>query len=322
MLDVFFFEAFEEEERALRRFFPENIRVGYAGKTIQESNCQASPAKIISVRTQSKIPTLWASDIAALLTRSTGFDHIADYLKASEKKIPSGYLPLYCNRAVAEQACLLWLALSRKLPAQIEQFERFHRDGITGAEAAQKNLLVVGVGNIGFEVVKIGSGLDMNVKGVDIQKKHPQVQYCDIEDGLAWADVIVCAMNLTEANRGYFNQKLLTRAKKGVIFVNIARGELSPPIDLLALIHSGRLGGLGLDVYDDESELAISLREGRQSDNENVKAVLRLKEFSNVILTPHNAFNTREAVLRKSEHSFMQIKKFLETGTFLWPVPE
>jgi D-lactate dehydrogenase len=302
MFDVYFYEAFSEEAESLRRHLPATINAGFTWKTIQEAGDSTPPAKLISIRTQSRIPEAWTLD--GIISRTTGYDHLAGL------KTPCSHLPLYCNRAVAEQAMLLWMALLRKLPQQIAQFPRFHRDGLTGRECAGKNLLVVGVGHIGSEIVKIGHGLGMNVRRVDI---IPERADTSIADGLPWADIIVCSMNLTTENAGYFSYDRLKQAKRGVIFINIARGEFSPTNDLLRLLDDGHLAGVALDVYDEESNLAVQLRQGQGN--------IPLAGRTNVICTPHNAFNTQEAVERKSEQTARQVVQFLKDGTFLWPVP-
>jgi D-lactate dehydrogenase len=230
---------------------------------------------------------------------------------------------LYCHRAVAEQALLLWMALLRKLPAQMAHFATFNRDGLTGSECAGKNLLVVGAGYIGSEVVKIGTGLGMNVRRVDI---IPERSDTGLEAGLPWADIIVCSMNLTAQNHGYFNAARLRQAKRGAIFVNVARGELSRTADLAHLLDEGHLGGVGLDVYDKEKELAVALRAGgalgqRALPTAEVRNAFPLAGRANVICTPHNAFNTHEAVVRKSGQSAQSVVEFLKSGRFPWPVP-
>lgn len=317
---VFFYEAFEEEAAGLKRALPPGIPAGFTWKTVQEQKDASPPAPLISVRTQSVIPPAWAQKLSGILTRSTGYDHIKKYLKTAGKNLPCGRLPLYCSRAVAEHTVMMMLALSRRLPEQVEAFGRFRRDGLTGLELEGRNLLVVGVGNIGSETAKIGKGLGMRVKGVDIVKKHDWVDYTGIDEGIGWANFLVCAMDLTPENSGYFSRGLLNRAKQGVIFVNIARGELSPAGDLLDLLDKGKLGGVGLDVFNNEPELAVALRSRKPSDSPETAAVLELAKRPNVILTPHNAFNTAESVKRKSEQSVQQIEHFLKNGKFLWPV--
>ncbi|HUJ11410.1 MAG TPA: NAD(P)-dependent oxidoreductase [Verrucomicrobiae bacterium] len=306
-LDVYFYEAFEEETEALRRHLPKDWRVGFTGKTIQEAGDTEPPARLISIRTQSTIPSEWMTKLSGVLSRTTGYDTVRGL------KAPCGYLPSYCSRAVAEQAMLLWMALLRKLPLQMQHFTNFNRDALTGLECAGKKLLVVGVGNVGSEIVKIGLALGMTVRGVDILQRHPFVTYVSAQEGLPWAEIIVCAMNLTPANVGYFNYALLKRAHPGVFFVNVARGEHAPTADLVRLLDEGHLAGAALDVYENEGALATALRAGKRK--------FPLLGRSNVILTPHNAFNTREAVERKAEQSTQQIEQFLKHGEFIWPVP-
>lgn len=321
MFDIYFYEAFAEEAETIKKYLPKKIKAGFTWKTVQETGHTTPPTRLISVRTQSQIPPAWAAKLSGLLSRSTGYDHVLRYRQVAGVEVPAGYLPLYCNRSVAEQAMLLWMSLLRKLPSQLKQFGNFQRDGLTGFEAEHKTLLVVGVGNIGSEVVKIGQGLGMKVLGVDLVEKHDFVHYTTIEKGLPQADIIVCAMNLTEQNVSYFDYQRLKQAKKGVVFVNIARGEMSPAQDLLRLLDEHYLGGVGLDVYNRESLLAVALRSGQKSNDPEVAATLELANRSNVILTPHNAFNTAEAVQRKAEQSVRQTEHFLQTGSFLWPVP-
>ena len=321
MVDVFFYEAFEEEAAALKRYLPASVAAGYTGQTIQEVGHTAPPAGMISVRTQSVLPVDWADSLDAILSRSTGYDHLLAYA-ASVTRCPAlGHLPLYCHRAVAEQAALLWLALLRRLPVQIRQFKTFHRDTITGGECQGRTLVVVGVGNIGGEVCRVGQALGMRVLGVDLHPNCDGIEFEELEVALPQADVVVAAMDLNASSRGFFNSERLSICKRGAIFVNIARGELSPSTALLAALKSGILGGIGLDVYDHESELAESLRGGQPSNDAEVKATLELSKFDNVLCTPHNAFNTVESVERKSEQSVQQIVAFRERGQFLWPVP-
>ncbi len=321
-MDVYFYEAFEEEEQKLRKYLPYHIRADFSWKTIQEENSSEPPSPLISVRTQSEIPAKWSSQLKGILTRSTGYDHLLRFLDEADQEVPCGYLPLYCNRAVAEQAMLLWMALLRKLLMQRAQFPSFKRDGITGLECEHKTLVIVGVGHIGSEIAKIGLGLGMKVMGVDPVKKHAFVDYYPLEEVLPRADILVCAMNLTARNTGYFNYRRLKKTKKGVIFINIARGEMAPSADLVRLLKEEHLAAVGMDVYNHEADLAVSLRSGKISNDPEVRAALQLAGMTNVILTPHNAFNTAESVERKSFQSIQQVEEFLKKGSFLWPIPE
>ncbi|MFW5871331.1 MAG: NAD(P)-dependent oxidoreductase [Verrucomicrobiota bacterium] len=320
MKDVFFFEAFEEERRLLEEFAAEGMDCGYTCATIQESGIIEVPARVISIRTQSGIPLHWLEEIDGILARATGYDHLTKLACIAPGK-QYGYLPFYCPRSVAEQALLMWMFLMRKLKLQQQQFVKFDRDGLTGRECSQKCLVVAGVGNIGREVLRVGRGLDMNVLGVDIVQRHEDVEYVSLDEGLARADVIVCSMNLTAENDRYFRYDVLRKAEKQPLFINVARGEFSPAADMARLLDEGRLSGVGMDVFEDEKKVAQAFRTGRQHNLKTVETLASLRNRPDVILTPHNAFNTREAVNRKAKQSIEQLRHFFRTGAFKWPIP-
>jgi D-lactate dehydrogenase len=315
-MDVYFYEAFEEEAKSLKTFLGNQLSYEMTDKTIQERGHTVPPARLISIRTQSIIPTEWVDKLDGVLSRSTGYDHLKKYLDIIRKPLPCGYLEEYATRAVAEHAILLIMALIRRLPQQLIQFKHFNRDGLTGGECAGKNLLVVGVGRIGSEIVKIGSSLGMNVRGVDIVQRRKDLQYIGKEEGIVWADVIICSMNLTNENRGYFSYNLLKQAKPGVLFVNIARGEHTPLADMLRLVQERHVGGLGLDVFEEEPNVAVALRSEHSNTFPAAKVIKELIQHPNVLCTPHNAFNTTEAVQRKSRFSVDEVLYFLENKDF------
>ena len=323
--DVFFYEAFAEEAERLLHYAAETgLRVGHSPLTIQETGHAAPPAPVVSLRTQSVLPPAWAPRLRGILSRSTGYDHLHAYRDAAGAACPAlGYLPLYCVRAVAEQAMLLWTALLRRLPRQLAEFDRFRRDHLTGRENPGKTLALFGVGHIGYEIWRIATALGLIVRGVDPVRRHADVSYAEPAEALAEADIVVCAMNLTNRNRGYFTRDVLARTRRKPLLVNIARGEFTPAAVLEAALDEGLLSGVALDVYNEESTLAPALRTGKMdtltSDNQ---ALLRLQQRPDVICTPHNAFNTLEAVERKSEQSLRTLVHFRQAGRFLWPVPE
>jgi D-lactate dehydrogenase len=273
----------------------------------------------------------WADVICAIITRSTGYDHIASYLSQTNSNILAAYLPEYAARPVAEQALMMWTALLRNLTLQRKSFETFHRDGLTGREIRNRRITVIGVGRIGGEIVDIAHGLKMKILGVDIKprsemKKQYGLKYVSIPEGLKNADVAVCALPLTEITRGMLNYKTLKLMPRNSIFINVGRGEVSPSEDLLKLINEGIISGIGLDVYDFEKELASVIRDGtalsklKSEARKSVSAVLELMKKQNVILTPHNAFNTEESVERKSLRTSENLAAYLKTGKFLTPI--
>jgi D-lactate dehydrogenase len=320
--ECFVYESFDEEEAALRGCLDLKIRVGFSKGTIQEERHEHSPAPLICIRTQSAIPPGWASELKAVLTRSTGFDHLAAYRKTHAPRLAYGALPKYCGRAVAEHAALLWMGLLRGLPRQVRQVKTFRRDGLTGRECGGKRVLIVGVGDIGYQVARIATGLDMVVEGVDIVPRQKDILYVPLRDGLSRAEVIVCCMNLTTENHGFFRYEVLRQAKSGALFVNVSRGEFSPLADLARLLDEDILGGVGLDVYGREHDLAAALRQGQIREDPDFAAFHKLQQHPNVILTPHNAFNTRESLARKASFTAQQIERYLRDGAFAWPLSD
>lgn len=314
-MDVYFYEAFEEEAEALKQYLGTDISYEMIPQTIQETQHTQPPARFISIRTQSVIPAAWANSLDGVLSRSTGYDHLKAYLAAIPKPLPCGYLEEYATRAVAEHAILLMMSLLRKLQQQIIQFRHFERDGLTGIECAGKNLLIVGVGRIGSEIARIGMGLGMHVQGVDPVQKHSFLPYVPCEEGIRRADVIISAMNLTPDNTGYFSETLLRHCKRGALLINIARGEHTPTDVLLTLIEEHHLGGVGLDVYEHEPQVATALRNG-MPDAPAAHGISLLMKHPNVLFTPHNAFNSFEAVQRKSQFSAEAVRYFLQHRDF------
>lgn len=316
-MKVFFYEVFDEELKYLKLYSGNPKSFGYTKKTIQESNHEDPPAKIISIRTQSRMPLEWSKKIQGVQTRSTGYDHLNEYISQIEENIPCGYLKEYATRAVAEHAVLLLISLVKKIKIQLSKIRRFDRDCLTGEELLGKKLLIVGVGRIGSEIALLAKGLGMSIRGVDIVEKHKNIiEYIPLKKGLKWADIIICSMNLTKLNYNYFNYNTLIMARKGAIFINIARGELSPLRDLKKLVDEKWLSGLGLDVYEHEPILSNHLRGDIKSNLPIVKTFNNLIIKENVIFTPHNAFNTIESVRRKALYSIEEIKHFMKNGKF------
>ncbi len=328
IFDAAFYELFEEEEKELLKILPPNKKFFYTWKTIQEQVEPEPHSKIISIRTQSKIPIEWANKIDAIITRSSGYDHVTEYLKKTKAKIKAAYLPEYAARAVAEHALMLWTCLLRKLNQQKANICEFRRDGLTGREIRNRSITVIGVGKIGSEIVDIAHGLKMKIFGVDIvpreeiSKKY-DLEYLPLDTALSRTEIAVCALPLTDITKGLLNYGKLQKMPKNSIFINIARGEISPSQDLLRLLDEKHLAGVGLDVYDCEKELAEVLRDGKilndlpQNTADSINATIKLMKHENAILTPHNAFNTLESVQRKCTKTCENLNYYFKTEQFI-----
>lgn len=315
-MEVVFYEVFEEEKKELKKHLPKNIQADFREGTLQSYTEKHLPAKVISIRTQSIIPLDWHEKLQAVFTRSSGTDHLKPLMRLQNRSLQMGYLPNYCARSVAEYAILMILALLKKLKKQINHFNHFNRNGLTGHNCLNCNVLVVGVGKIGSQIVKLAKSLGMIVRGVDIVQRIPTVEYVSLEDGLGLSDCVVCALPLNEDTNCLLNYKKLKILSPESIFINISRGEISPLADLERLLEENILSAIALDVYEHESELASLLQNDSRSNNEYLNLVRRLKDREDVIFTPHNAFNSTDDLEKKAELSCLALKTYSETGRF------
>lgn len=316
MFSIKFYEVFDEERFAIEQYFSdENILI--TDKTIQESNDQNCPADIICIRTQSIIPIGWSEKLKGIFSRSQGFDHLIDYQRKVKISIPLGYLSSYCSRSVAEHAIMSMMVLMKKLKKQINQFDEFNRSGLMGEDCFRKSALIIGVGNIGYQIYQLAKALGMNVSGVDINRKYPDVSYIDLCEGLANAEIIFVAADLNDSTAGLINHTLMNINNKNPYFINISRGEISPMVELKKLLDENIIAGAALDVYEQEAELAGYLRRGTIPKSETNKIVMELKLRDNVLFTPHNAFNTANSVLAKAKLTKENIDHFHREGRFI-----
>ena len=230
-----------------------------------------------------------------IATLSTGFDHI-DIKSAAEKGIPVSSVPGYGENTVAEFAFALILALSRKIceaRSRVRHEKRFATDGLTGFDLAGKTLGVIGTGRIGKHAVRMGKGFNMNVVAYDVYRddafaKEMGFPYLELADLLAQSDVITIHCPYLPSTHHLINMQNVDLIKPGACLVNTARGAIVETEAIRTALRSGRLAGAGLDVIEEEDQM----KKGDMSVDSD------LAMMTNVILTPHNAFNTKEAFLR------------------------
>lgn len=242
-----------------------------------------------------------------VVTRSMGYDHI-DLEALRARNIPLAYVPHYGVRTVAEFAFALILALSRKAYAARD---RLREDGTTdvkdfeGFDLAGKTLGVIGTGNIGKNTARIAKGFAMNVLLSDVHEdaefaKEVDGRYLPLGDMVAQSDIVSIHVPYMEATHHIINADVLAKFKKGSYFINTARGALVDSEALIKALQDGHIAGAGLDVVEGERELRdeLSLLTDLHHDINDFKALVMataLLDMPNVIMTPHIAFNSREA---------------------------
>ena len=248
--------------------------------------------------------------------------------------IKTGYVPGYGDNTVAEFAFALLLSFSRKIfeaVRRVKEDENFSFDGLQGFDLNGKTIGIVGVGRIGKFMVKIAKGFGMNVLAYDaypneILSKEIGFSYVSLDDLLANSDVISLHIPYTETSHNFIDLEKINKMKKGAILINTARGGLVKIEDIVRALTDGILGGYCTDVLKEEGiikdERAFLLY--GHPEGHNLKAVLAdhvLMEMPNVIVTPHNAFNTKEAIQRILDADIENIKSFIEAGETKYQIP-
>lgn len=309
-----FFEIFESERNTIQKFLPSDIQAVFTADTLQSSDLVPSSGDVVCIRTQSDFPEGRSANISAVLARSTGFDHLRKL--QSRPGIHLGYLPEYCSYAVAEHAVILMMMLLRRIKKQTVQMADFNREGITGRQIPGKKVMICGVGHIGSEIYRLCRKLGMDCSGFDIEQRFEEVRYVSLNEGARVSDVIICALPLTDRTEGMLGCKLLASGKSEKILINVSRGEITPASDLERLLAEGKLAGIGLDVFADEPVFADSLRSGQPMLSSDHQALLRLRDREDVLLTPHNAFNTSEALEQKSLLTVQSLIQYQKNGVF------
>lgn len=254
-------------------------------------------------------------------TMSTGFDHI-DLVVAKEKNIVVSNVPIYAEAVVAEHTFALLLAVSRRLEDSFERARKSHfsPEGLTGFELKGKTLGVVGVGAIGKHVIEIASGFGMNVIAY---ARHPDLvmenklrfKYVDMSVLLKNSDVISLHIPYKKETHHFLDEKEFSQMKDNVVIINTARGGLIHNGALLNALNSGKVYAAGLDVLEEEPVLHEEKQLlSKKFDREKLQSVLEdhmLCNHPKVVITPHNAFNSYEALNKILETTHDNITSFV-----------
>jgi len=324
MPKIVFFEVASWEKEELKKIFPEALLVE---KPLTEENVsefadtEITSCFIYSSFSKSVIEKL--PKLKLIATRSTGFDHI-DVTFCHQKNITVCNVPEYGSRTVAEHTFALILTLTRKIYQSINQAKNFdfNHEKIRGVDLFGKNLGILGLGKIGKEVVKIAHGFGMNVLVYTRTKDETLAKtlgfsYKSLDEVLSQSDIISLHLPLTEETKHIINKNNIKKIKRGAFLVNTARGGLIETEALVLGLKEGVLAGVALDVLEGEKELMEEveiLTEGYQKTTDLKTLVLDhiLVNHPNVIITPHNAFNTKEALFRILATTIKNIQGFLK----------
>ncbi len=262
-----------------------------------------------------------AKQLKLIATRSTGFDHI-DVAFCKKRGITVCNVPFYGENTVAEHTFALILSLSRSIhKAYVRTIKgNFSLEGLQGFDLKGKTLGVVGAGHIGLHVIKMAKGFGMRVVAFDVRRNTflEEVlgfEYVPLDVLLRESDIVSLHTPYSAKTHHLINRENIRLFKKGALLINTARGGLVETTALTWALDNGRLGGAGLDVLEEE-ELIREEEQLLRKDFpvEKMKIVLEnhiLLHRENVVITPHIAFDSREALERILNTTLQNIESFL-----------
>ncbi|PYH49470.1 2-hydroxyacid dehydrogenase [Aspergillus saccharolyticus JOP 1030-1] len=276
---------------------------------------------------------LWAAGVRAILLRCAGFNNI-DLPTAENLGFFVANVPSYSPEAVAEFAVALLQTLNRKTHRAYNRVREgnFNLEGFLGMTLYQKRVGVVGLGRIGMAFARIMRGFGCEVVGFDPVREQgfaklthdaegggdqAQDEFTTqlngrylptVEELLAQSDIVSLHCPLTESTKHIINTQSLQVLKRGAILVNTSRGGLIHTRDAIGALKDGRLGGLALDVYEQEGDLFYN---DHSAEIIHDDALMRLMTFPNVLVAGHQAFFTQEALGEIAQVTLSNLADFL-----------
>ncbi|MBI2151231.1 hydroxyacid dehydrogenase [Candidatus Woesearchaeota archaeon] len=256
-----------------------------------------------------------------IATRSTGFDHI-DSDACRKKNITICNVPFYGENTVAEHTFALILGLSRKIVPSVERTRKgsFELEGLRGFDLKGKTIGLIGCGNIGQHVAKIAQGLEMKILVFDLVQdkklaKKYNFRYISLNEVLKHSDIVTLHVPYNKHTHHLIDEKKIALFKTGAYLINTSRGAVVDTNALVKALKDKKLAGAGLDVLEEENHMCeeLSLLSKEKVESCNLKTILQnhlLLEMPNVLITPHNAFNTQEALHRILKTTLQNIKSF------------
>ena len=317
-MKIYIFETTEHEKERISKAIP-NVDICFFEDTLQEVDIKKyNDAEAISVFVHSKV----SKDILEKLpnlkliaTRSTGIDHIDnDY--CSEHNIDVRNVPLYGENTVAEHTFALILSLSRKIHKSYVRSIKgnFSSEGLQGFDLQDKTIGVIGGGRIGLHVARMAKSFGMHVRVYDIKQDDfiaelINFKYVTLKELLKQSDIISLHVPLNKYTEHMINKDSLKLVKRGALLINTARGGLVDTDSLIEALEDGTLSGAGLDVIEGEEYLMEEnlVNSPIEEASKIIASSQKLLENENVVMTPHNAFNSIEAVNRIIDKTILNL---------------
>ena len=305
-----FFDVQPYEEEFLKKAVEKNFDATFISAPLDENyeiNKDINDAEILSVfitSTLSENVLKKFPKLKFILTRSVGFSHI-DMKYCKEHEIYAFNTPHYGDYTVAEYVFALLLYTARKIgEAQNDvKTDDIIMNEYTGVELFNKTIGVIGAGSIGKNVLDIAKGFRMNTLAYDLYQKG-DYNYCTLDELFKKSDIISINSPLTKQTHHLINKETISKMKNGVIIVNVARGEIIDTEALYEALLNKKIAYAALDVIECEEILCTENQKCKGLENikeaclEKFYINQKLLKLPNVTITPHMAYNTKEAIER------------------------
>ena len=243
--------------------------------------------------------------------RSAGFNNV-DLDACREHGVTVVRVPAYSPEAVAEHAVALMMALNRQTHRAYNRVREgnFALEGLMGFDMVGKTAGIVGTGKIGAAAARILQGFGCRVLAHDpYPNDELGLPYVTLEELLAQSDIVTLHLPLSKETHHLIDAEALAKMKTGVMLINTSRGGLLDTPAVIDALKNGKIGRLGLDVYEEEGPLFFEDRSQRPIQDD---VFARLLTFPNVLITGHQAFLTREALGQIAEVTLGNIRAFTE----------
>jgi D-lactate dehydrogenase len=241
---------------------------------------------------------LAAHGLNVVALRCAGFNNV-DLDAAKRLGIKVVRVPAYSPHAVAEHTIALLLGLNRRIPRAYARVRdgNFSLQGLMGFDLHGRTVGVVGTGRIGQVVIEILRGFGCRVLAFDVVQSETAERagatYTNLNELFAEADIVTLHCPLTPKTHYLINSESIALMKHGVVLVNTSRGAIVDTDAVISGLKSGQIGGLAIDVYEEEADLFFEDLSGEVIHDD---VFARLLTFPNVLITGHQAFFTREAI--------------------------
>ena len=255
--------------------------------------------------------------VKLIALRCAGFNNVD--LKCLDENLKAVRVPAYSPYAVAEHASALLLTLNRKTHKAYQRSKEYNftLNELLGFDIHGKTVGVIGTGKIGKCFINIMKGYGANIIAYDIYKdeefaKEKDFKYVTLDELYKESDIISLHCPLTDENTKMINKDSIKKMKDGVIIINTSRGKLVDANDLIEELASGKIGGVALDVYENEGDFFMNDLSQSTLRDKNLSTLLTMP---NVVITYHQAFFTREALDKIACDTCENIKEIFEKGS-------